>query len=58
MMKLEKKLEIVSRIEAGEGVSAKELVTYSRLTQFARKRRPSRHVPLQQSRPDAETTIK
>jgi len=58
MMRLEKKLEIVSRIEAGEGVSAKEPVKNPRRTPFTRKRRPSRHMPLQQFRPDAETIIK
>jgi len=58
MMRLEKKLEIVTRIEAGEGVSAKEHVTNPRRTKFLRKSRPSKHMLLQQSRPDDETTIK
>jgi hypothetical protein len=57
MMKLEKKLEIVSRIGAVEGVLAKEHVTNGGRTPFAR-RRPSRYMLVQQSRPDAETTIK
>jgi hypothetical protein len=58
MMKLEKKLEIVSRIEAGEGVSTKENVKNPRRTPFSRKRRPSMLMPVQKSRPNAETTIK
>lgn len=57
MMRFEKKLEIVSRIEAGEGVSTKEHVTNPRSKPFTCKR-PSMHIPLPQSRPDAEITIK
>jgi hypothetical protein len=51
MMRVEKKLEIASRIEAGEGVSAKEHATNPQRAPFARKRRPSRNMHLQQSKP-------